>query len=188
MIDNPWRNIEYKVDIVTYPKNQKYEERYYKNVIWTNKFYQDHMKYEFLHKPSGKIWKDSTIRLRMNGECSFSLSADDMGSLGEPMFYKSGKTYKDEGDWFNIDDVKVRIEDKLFQKFHELKNLLQIGDFVKCSGTRSGDWNKIESISDRIFGPKYIKPEEGFMRYTSSDNHISKIIKVVRDGQQIWPK
>jgi hypothetical protein len=40
-------------------------------------------------------------------------------------------------------------------------------------------------MTTNIFGPKYIKPEEGFMRYTSSENCILKIQKIVRNGKEI---
>lgn len=68
---------------------------------------------------------------------------------------------------------------------------LQPGDFVKFSGTRANDWNRIDSISPVsgfAFGQKFREPKEGTHRYTSSENTLAKIQKVVRDGVQIFPE
>ena len=79
-----------------------------------------------------------------------------------------------------------RYYDKVYQRVMWCKEHLQIGDFVKCSGTRAGDWNKIESFdAQNITGFKYSKPKEGFIRPTASANGIDKVIKFVRNGVEI---
>lgn len=96
--------------------------------------------------------------------------------------YNTGWVYKK----VPVADVEIRIEDKNYKRYLKVKENLQVGDFVKCKGTRSGDWNKVESIrNDTLFGPKYTKPEEGNMRYVSSDNHLTKVMKIIRDGVEI---
>ena len=142
-------------------------------------------KYEARHIPSGKIKKVNGISVGWK----YTWKEKTDYSVDPSFQWKPGDYRK---SWENeirypIEDIEIRVEDKLLRKCQWILKNLQVGDFVKCTGTRSGDWNKVEVIrlNETIFGPKYTKPEEGFIRYNSSENHICKISKIVRNGKEL---
>lgn len=90
-----------------------------------------------------------------------------------------------------LDEVKMRYNDKEYQKVRTLLDLIQIGDFVKPK-TRAGDYRKIQSIDPRgsIFGQAFTKPidDPKHARFVASDNGMFSITEVWRDGKKIWGK
>lgn len=96
-----------------------------------------------------------------------------------------------DGQYFSVDQVKVRYEDTRFQKIRALLDLIQIGDFVKAK-SRAGDYRKVLKIDPRglIYGQAYKQPidDPAHARLVSSENCMLSVTRVYRNGEQIWPK
>ena len=187
--ENPWRGVEYEI-------NEGYETLEYgyakgltvyrKRITWTNRIVPPTtMKLEFRRNDTNRVKKQHSMNFefkRLSDE-KYATSPEDYDET--PMAVWESHWNK-PNVYVPLNLIEFRIEDKLLEHTRKVIELLQVGDFVKCTGTRSGDWNKVESFTNSgIFGPKYIKPSEGHMRYTSSDNHITKVKEIVRDGVKI---
>lgn len=159
--DNPWHSIDYSATSSLSPYNNKT----YWTVEWINKFnIPVQMKYQIKNTENNRMCLVNSPWLQY--------------IEGEIFVHWNKRKWSDPDILIPVKDILIRIDDKKYQRYKTVQNILRIGDFVKCEGTRKGDWNKVESISksERIFGQKYLKPEEGASRIAGSDNHISKIV------------
>ncbi len=90
-----------------------------------------------------------------------------------------------------LSEVKMRYNDKEYQKVRTLLDLIQVGDFVKAK-SRAGDYRKVQSIDPRgsIFGQAFKQPidDPKYARFVASDNGMFSITEVWRDGKKIWGK
>lgn len=161
------------------------------------------MQFEMRNKKTGKIKKTNFMTAyirqvveqedkgKFDREYAETAEEIDLDALDVVIIWTHSKGYGENRTpdiYVNADLIEYRIEDKLLRKTAKIMQTVQVGDFVKCKGTRSGDWNKVEQISEcrtGVYGPKYSKPEEGFMRYTSSSNGMEKIMKIVRNGKEL---
>ena len=177
--ENPWRDFEFK-EVAGYSQPQLVVPEDCQYVVG----------FDVKHIETGKIYTNISGSPNHN----YVLVKRDVWTNPGLTNYKRLKHLLPEGKnsgfvgkiKLSPKDCKWRFHDKIYQKYKWCKENLKVGDFVKCKGTRSGDWNKVENVSGHnIFGPKYTKPEEGFMRYTSSENGIAKIQEVVRNGIKI---
>jgi len=203
---NLWKKMEVKKSINVQQYGRDAGKVHYPTNLWTNSISAPTgMKLEFRNIQTGKIkkiggtstyFKEIVEKEDTNwyDEKQFPIDEEinlddftDVMQWTQPVHYGNKKP----GVYVPCDDVEFRIEDKLLRYTWWVMNTVQVGDFVKCTGTRSGDWNKVESINlggtPTIFGPKYSKPEEGKMRYASSDNAMVKIKRIIRDGKEILP-
>jgi len=198
--DNAWKEVHFEVSVRTI----KYGPRANKWKLPTVELIDG------IHAPQGmklEMKRLDTNRTKKVGHIQLSLGQDrvydtkemaieidtdlDLSKFNVFVVWERGEPWKDTKDVLvPVEKVIFRVEDALLRKTKWLMDNVQVGDFVKCKGTRSGDWNKVENINEKrtiVYGPKYSEPKEGCMRYASSDNGIEKIIKVVRDGKQIFP-
>lgn len=186
--ENPWLPIDIKI------KCYDIQYGYYRGFVgityeWTNKFNSlPGMKYEIIN-PDGKVKKFNGPSIHIpKDETYFEKDkVPDISKMIPHIVWICDPYHEnDKLVLYPASECKIRHEDKLLQHTRWVVDTVQIGDFVKCSGTRSGDWNKVEALTKYgIYGPKYTKPEEGYMRYTSSDNMYSKIKKIVRNGKEL---
>jgi hypothetical protein len=199
--ENPWREIKYKVidSVIKYGRRADKDHKLYVNLVERPLMYTG-LRLELLHVPTGKTkkvndlsveffcnmnvgWNERDKEIPVEEEFDLSSEKFKVMAVWTPYHY-SGKS----GIYYPVEEVQWRYEQRVIDKINWLCENLQVGDFVKCSGTRSGDWNKVEIVDipgEKIYGPKYTKPEEGHMRYNSSDNSMTKIVKIVRDGKEI---
>lgn len=190
--ENPWLPIDIKLRYcdINYGRFKSL------NIVrvsydWINKFYPlSCMKLE-IKNPDGKIKKISnspSIYIPTGEDEYFEKDkAPDLSTFTPMVVWKGNQYYEGEQlVLYPASECQIRHEDKLLKHTRWVLSVLKEGDFVKCTGTRSGDWNKVEALrKTTFFGPKYKKPEEGTMRYTSSENSYTKIRKIVRDGKEI---
>lgn len=142
---------------------------------YADKQYITGITYEFLHVPTNKIYKRNTLSTQEFGDVTIH--------YGE---YKGRLGYPDKIE-YPVDELRWRWVDKPYKAFLRALETVQVGDFVKCVGTRSGRWNRVDTINydrETVFGPKYDKPD-GKMAYEASENSISKIRNIVRNGVEI---
>lgn len=164
--NNPWQ--KFYISVHSYPNGTSY--RFVKTTCPPG------IKNEVRHIPSGAIKKDLRVYQRDNGFCV---------AWFIPHYYHDRNTDK-KSIYYPIAECEWRYDDKEYQRLMRVKDLLQVGDFVKCVGTRSGDWNIVENIENwSMAGRKYSKPKLGCEKNTFSENYLAKVRKIVRDGKEI---
>jgi hypothetical protein len=171
---NPWRPLEYTCERKEYPAQGSMPARSRLVTKWVNEI-----------RPPACL--KLQLRNRKTGKMALILSSPYVTCehVGDIMVNWPKRNYDDPDVLIPYQHIDVRIDDKKYRTYLFVREHLRVGDFVKCRGTRQGDWNKVEELmldKDRLFGPKYSKPEEGFMRYHASDNHLSKVSSIVRNG------
>jgi len=148
--------------------------------------------YEIMHAPSQKTKRTTDLIIEISGGDAdgdhyfFTEEEIDLNSFA-PQFVWTRTGYKKPNITYPANEIMVRLHEATLVRARWLRNNLRVGDFVKCKGTRSGDWNQIDHIDLKrniIFGPKYRAPGEG-MRYESSENSITKIARLFRDGVEV---
>ena len=188
--NNEWQNFEYikSEHIIQYGQNKGKVKR--ANVRHTN--VPDGIVgigYELMHVPTKKTKKIKSLSIDFSEHASDRLLSVDFDFDFDKMPISvvwAISPYGTDDVYYPIEEVMFRYDVKHIARIQKIVDTIQIGDFVKCSGTRLGDWNKIEAFQgNNIYGPKYREPKEGSMRYTSSTNHITKIIKIVRNGEKL---
>ncbi len=94
---------------------------------------------------------------------------------------------RDEYDVIDASNYYIRMNQKLFDKYVELKDTVQVGDFVRFSGSKGYKWRKIIEIKgNTLFGQCASKPDDSGLVFHSSDNGILTAVEVVRNGQKIF--
>lgn len=194
--ENPWRNIEFEKSIHTFTMYNKPVSHWpiVREIDGQNPL--PGIKFELMNVVTGRT-KVITghIRLEIAGwgpEDSVEPHIPiDLAKVKVVVQWNAGTGWGKNvkgAVYAPVEDVRYRIDNKHLSHVHWVQRTLQVGDFVKCKGTRSGDWNKVDTISsslENIFGQKYTKPEAGSERYASSTNHISKVLKIVRNGKEL---
>ena len=129
-----------------------------------------------LHIDNDRAWAEARGRDR-------EYSDDDLGKI---MVYVEDS---EEGHWDHIDasTYYVRMNQKQFDKYIKLKELIQVGDFVCFSGSKGYPWRQVLEIKgNTIYGRCSRKPEESGLVFHSSDNGILTAMEVIRNGEKIF--
>lgn len=110
--------------------------------------------------------------------------------LGKIEVYVGWNDDADDCVWERLDPTKyyVRVVPKLFDKYMKVKELIQVGDFVRFSGSnRRYAWRKVLEIKDNtIFGQCASHPKEEALVFHTSDNGILTAMEIIRNGQKIF--
>lgn len=166
MYDNPWR--KFSISVHQYPGGQIYK--------FVRTICPPSIKNEVRHISSGDIKKDLHV---------YNVNDEFCVAWFIPHYYHDRNTDK-KPIYYPIAECEWRYDDKAYQRLMKVKDILQVGDFVKCVGTRSGDWNIVENIKDwSMAGRKYSKPKLGCEKNTFSENNLANVRKIVRDGKEI---
>jgi hypothetical protein len=85
------------------------------------------------------------------------------------------------------DKYYVRIEPKCFDKYLKVSSLLQVGDFVRFSGSKGYKWRKVLEIDGyNVHGQCASLPKESSLVFHSSSNGILTVLEIVRNGEKIF--
>lgn len=156
------------------------------------------MKLEFMY--DGEIFKAKSgghtiTESRINDDIAYSEKygrernyADS--DLGKIEVYAGWNDDADDCVWERLDPTKyyVRVVPKLFDKYVKVKDLIQVGDFVRFSGsTRRYTWRKVLEIKgNTIFGQCASHPKEEALVFHTSDNGILTTMEIIRNGEKIF--
>lgn len=114
--------------------------------------------------------------------------ADDDAGMIE--VYGQWNDEADDYEWVRLDPTKyyVRMAPKLFDKYVKVKELIQVGDFVRFSGSnRRYTWRKVLDIKgNTIFGQCASHPKEEKLVFHTSDNGILTTMEIIRNGEKIF--
>jgi hypothetical protein len=94
----------------------------------------------------------------------------------------------DDYEYIDASTYYIRMNQKQFDKYVKLKEIIKIGDFVRFSGTKGRyAWRQVIAIEgNTIYGRCAYKPDESTLAFYSSDNGILTAMEVIRNGEKIF--
>lgn len=201
--NNPWQNFNTTKEIAIVKYGSLCDKYHYPLVLWTNIPQSFHgIRYEMINIETKVKKKFSNLNVFLKEHyktlpwddyipIETEINLDNYATVVEWTPETGYNSTKKPAIFIPIELVKFRYDNDHLNRLKFVSDNVQIGDFVKCSGTRSGGWNKVEHINKNrltIFGTKYTKPKNDYMETIASENGMSKIVKIVRNEIYILGK
>ena len=152
------------------------------------------LSYEIRHIPTGKVKRYSSLPFTSNIETHLhSFFVPEVGIWSDSRsFSENQAAYKAavRENTRPTSEWEIRVTPSIVAKIEKVSGLVQAGDFVRFSGSGSYKWRKIASITKNgksAYGQCALKPGDRFLAPYSSENSLSTVVEIIRDGAKIYP-